>query len=268
MPSDRELRGCGADGWALQEGIGLQARLAGLQSYFPDLAKAQFHVSSAPTFPSCSLVLQDGKICLRLAEEPSWAGICVDLLDGEMAHRNRQPIAGEMVVKAVWGRWKGQLSVLDATAGLGRDGFLLARSGAQVVSCERHPAIALLLADGIWRLKQALLEESQPTFEQALARWQFRHTSAFDLLDAEMDFDVVYLDPMFPHRQKTALVKKEMRAFRALVGEDDDAQALFDLACKRARKRVVVKRPSAGPVIVRRPDYTVEGKSSRFDVYL
>lgn len=165
-----------------------------------------------------------------------------------------------MVVKAVWGRGKDPITVLDATAGLGRDGFLLASSGATVVSCERHAAIALLLADGHWRAQQS------GELDDILARWTLQHTDALRLM-ADWQPDVIYLDPMFPEREKTALVKKEMRAFRELVGEDQDAQALFEAACQYARKRVVVKRPSTGESLGRKPSHVLEGKSNRFDVY-
>lgn len=56
--------------------------------------------------------------------------------------------------------------------------------------------------------------------------------------------DVVYLDPMYPHRQKSALVKKEMRVFQSLVGNDDDADSLLIPAMTIAKRRVVVKRPN------------------------
>jgi 16S rRNA (guanine1516-N2)-methyltransferase len=80
--------------------------------------------------------------------------------------------------------------------------------------------------------------------------------------------DVIYLDPMFPDRSKTADVKKEMRAFHLLVGKDEDADALLDKALAAARYRVVVKRPRKSPFIAERaPSYQLEGKSSRYDIY-
>jgi 16S rRNA (guanine1516-N2)-methyltransferase len=79
---------------------------------------------------------------------------------------------------------------------------------------------------------------------------------------------VIYLDPMFPHRDKSALVKKEMRLFRPLVGDDDDAPALLQAALALATHRVVVKRSRKAPVIAgEQPGYVLEGKSSRFDIY-
>ena len=80
--------------------------------------------------------------------------------------------------------------------------------------------------------------------------------------------DVVYLDPMFPHRDKSALVKKEMQVFRTIVGDDEDSGQLLASALKHARYRVVVKRPRKAPAIEGpEPTTRVEGKSSRYDVY-
>ncbi|MCT1282181.1 class I SAM-dependent methyltransferase, partial [Pseudomonas aeruginosa] len=79
---------------------------------------------------------------------------------------------------------------------------------------------------------------------------------------------VIYLDPMFPHRDKSALVKKEMRLFRPLVGDDLDAPALLQAALALASHRVVVKRPRKAPIIEGpKPGYSLEGKSSRYDIY-
>jgi 16S rRNA (guanine1516-N2)-methyltransferase len=81
--------------------------------------------------------------------------------------------------------------------------------------------------------------------------------------------DVVYLDPMYPHRDKSALVKKEMRTFQTLVGADLDADDLFSPARKLARKRLVVKRPDyAEPLAGVKPTMTITTKKNRFDVYV
>jgi 16S rRNA (guanine1516-N2)-methyltransferase len=94
--------------------------------------------------------------------------------------------------------------------------------------------------------------------------------NAIDLMRAwsEEAPQVIYLDPMFPHRDKSALVKKEMRLFRPLTGDDDDAPALLEAALALATHRVVVKRPRKAPAIGGgAPAYVLEGKSSRFDIY-
>ena len=81
-------------------------------------------------------------------------------------------------------------------------------------------------------------------------------------------FDVVYLDPMFPHREKSALVKKEMQIFKEIVGADADSDDLFPIARSVAKKRVVVKRPSKAEFLAnKKPTYSVTGRSSRFDIY-
>lgn len=247
-------------------------RLQQLADMFPSLGLLELdrYQLSGSVVPPFTLRLLNSQLTLVAEQEPQWAGIAVDFLAGSMAHRRRQPVGGELVVKAVWGRSKDSMTVLDATAGLGRDGFLLASSGAQVVSFERHPAIALLLADGYWRARQATIETSDGEGMQELSdilfRWTLQHANAIELM-AQLKPDVIYLDPMFPEREKSALVKKEMRAFRELVGEDQDAQLLFDAACQCARKRVVVKRPSSGVSLGRKPSHVLEGKSNRFDVY-
>ena len=80
--------------------------------------------------------------------------------------------------------------------------------------------------------------------------------------------DVVYLDPMFPERKKSAKVKKEMQAFHGIVGGDQDADSLLALALKVANYRVVVKRPAGAKHLAdKKPSYSLEGKSTRYDIY-
>ena len=79
---------------------------------------------------------------------------------------------------------------------------------------------------------------------------------------------MVYLDPMYPHRQKSALVKKEMRVFQSLVGPDEDADALLEPARRLAKKRIVVKRPDYAPPLAGIvTQAAVVTKSHRFDIY-
>jgi len=83
--------------------------------------------------------------------------------------------------------------------------------------------------------------------------------------------DVVYLDPMYPERQKSAAVKKEMAYFHQLIGSaqnTDDAE-LLAAARDVATKRIVVKRPRLGALLAQcTPAYQYSGKSTRFDIYL
>ncbi|MGQ7261335.1 class I SAM-dependent methyltransferase [Vreelandella sp. V005] len=195
--------------------------------------------------------------------------LSVDFIGGKSAHRRRFGGGrGQLVAKAC-GLTKGvSPSIVDATAGLGRDAFVLASLGAQVLLIERVAAIAALLDDGLKRASK-----HSDTADIA-ARMTLRHGDAAQSLAelvASVNFapQVIHLDPMFPHREKSALVKKEMRLFRALAGDDDDAPRLLEAALDVATHRVVVKRPiKAPPIAGPAPQHTLEGKTSRYDMYV
>ncbi len=159
-----------------------------------------------------------------------------------------------------------QITVLDATAGLGRDAFILASLGCRVQLVERSPIIATLLIDGLSRASQDAKGVAVTQFMTVVS------DDAKKILDAITPGnspDVVYLDPMFPHRDKSALTKIEMRLIRNIVGDDQDADMLLPLALKKARKRVVVKRQRQAPVLKgSAPSFVVKGKSNRYDIYL
>lgn len=170
-----------------------------------------------------------------------------------------------MVAKAVGIKGSIRPSILDATAGLGRDAFVLAALGCQVAMLERQPVIAALLADGLQRAQQAGGEVAE-----IAARMTLIHADAIDAMGAWAGDapQVIHLDPMFPHREKSALVKKEMRLFRPLAGDDLDAPALLAAALGLATHRVAVKRSRKAPAIDgRAPSAQLTGQSSRYDIY-
>ena len=169
-----------------------------------------------------------------------------------------------MIAKAVGVQAGVRPRVLDATAGLGRDAFVLAALGCDLQLIERQPVIAALLEDGLARAARS------PDVAAVVARMRLRTGNAIELMHQWRDEppQVIYLDPMFPHRDKSALVKKEMRLFRPLVGDDLDAPALLEAALALASHRVVVKRPRKAPAVDgAKPGYSLEGKSSRYDIY-
>ncbi|WP_230032575.1 class I SAM-dependent methyltransferase, partial [Pseudomonas carnis] len=121
-----------------------------------------------------------------------------------------------------------------------------------------------LLEDGLQRAA------ADAEVASIVARMRLLQGNAIELMSAWQDGapQVIYLDPMFPHRDKSALVKKEMRLFRPFVGDDLDAPALLQAALRLASHRVVVKRPRKAPIIEgAKPGYALEGKSSRYDIY-
>ncbi|GAB0057626.1 Ribosomal RNA small subunit methyltransferase J [Candidatus Magnetaquicoccaceae bacterium FCR-1] len=188
--------------------------------------------------------------------------VCVDF-SSTIATARRQEGIKQDLARAVGLKGGWRPSVLDATPGLGRDGFVLAALGCRVTFVERSPVIHALLADGLKRARESALPESERmTLIQDDAAHHLNDHSACQRPD------VIYLDPMHPERTKAALVKKEMRLLRQVVGEDGDADGLVDAALRIARQRVVVKRPRlAIPLGERVADAVIEGKSVRYDLY-
>ncbi|TQF66654.1 class I SAM-dependent methyltransferase [Pseudoalteromonas luteoviolacea] len=216
------------------------------------------------------LVYDEEGLQLFKKDEPKLGAIRVDFVTGASAHRRKFGGGkGQAIAKAV-GLNKGVTPVvLDATAGLGRDAFVLASLGCKVLMHERHPVVAALLYDGLQRAYQ----------DPEIGNWMkdnmsIAFGSSHDLLeqaakDVSSKPDVVYLDPMFPHREKSAQVKKEMRVFQSLVGADEDADALLPFATELATKRVVVKRPDYAPFLnAHTPSMQITTKKNRFDVYV
>ncbi len=150
------------------------------------------------------------------------------------------------------------MTILDVTAGWGRDAGLLAQHGAQVIMLERQPVMAALLADGLRRLPPNTLALS------CIHQDALLYLSQLEPSDYP---DVIYIDPMHPERNKSALVKKDMQALQQLFGPDQDAHDLLNLAVTRVKKRVVLKWPQRlAPLI--KPDSSIPGKTVRFDVYI
>lgn len=214
------------------------------------------------------LSYRDDRLQLFPADTKQSGPICVDFASNAAAFRLQS--GGELIVKAVRGRSKNPLCVLDATAGLGRDSFVLAANGFDVTLLERNAIVAALLHDGLQRAKQSSAAEIVARMEliRSDALEYFVGLSDEQVAGVEQP-DVIYLDPMFAHSEKTALVKKDMRLFRQLLGaEHSDEVALFDCARANAKLRVVVKRALKAPNFAgREPGYTLAGKAIRYDVY-
>lgn len=197
-------------------------------------------------------------------DEPKLGGIKVDFVEGATAHRRKFGGGrGQDIAKAIGLKHGFTPHILDATAGLGRDAFVLASLGCQVTLMERMPAVAALLYDGIERAKLS------NDVSEIANRMNLVHASSIENMELAQQVDVVYLDPMYPHREKSAAVKKEMRVFQSLVGEDLDADSLLAPALALAKYRVVVKRPSYAPPLDNiKPNTSINMKKNRFDVYV
>lgn len=242
-------------------------RVEALAPAFADVASYWAERLGLPLQGEAAFALQVGASGLQLVEliEHGPGPVRVDFIEGAAAHRRLHGGgSGQMIAKAVGVQQGVRPRVLDATAGLGRDAFVLATLGCSIEMIERQPLVAALLEDGLQRA--ALDAEVGPI----VARMRLYNANAIELMNSWTGENpqVIYLDPMFPHRDKSALVKKEMRLFRPLVGADLDAPALLEAALSLATHRVVVKRPRKAPAVEGcKPSYVLEGKSSRYDIY-
>lgn len=174
-------------------------------------------------------------------------------------------LGGELLVKAA--RIKnadGPLTALDATAGLGEDSLLLAAAGFRVTLFERNPVIFELLRDALDRAA------ALPELADIAARMTLRNEdSAAAMGRLEAAPDVILLDPMFPERQKSALVKKKLQVIQRLEEPCDDERGLLLAAMTAGPKKLIVKRPPKGPYLAGiRPDHSITGKAVRFDCFV
>ena len=205
-------------------------------------------------------------ISMQLTGKRAPGPVSVDFGASDMRHR-RGAGHNELLGKAVGIGKKQGLSVIDATAGLGRDSFVLADLGAQVTLCERHPVVAAMLRSGL-DLAQG---STDPWLAVAAARMSLVTGDARELPAERIDgCDVIYLDPMFPQRDKRAAVKKEMALFQFLLqAESDSNEELLHWALDRPVARVVVKRPPrAAPLADVAPSHSIRGKAVRYDVHV
>jgi len=157
-------------------------------------------------------------------------------------------------------------TVIDATAGFGRDAFVLANLGCAICLIERNPLIATLLDDALRRASH------NAEIGDIIKRMSLINDDASTYLTelVETDFpDVIYMDPMYPSREKSALVKKDMRLLHELAGPDNDSEHLLSIARQCAKKRVVVKRPKSAPFVGdQTPSTSITSKNTRYDVYV
>ncbi len=193
--------------------------------------------------------------------------IFIDFEQGKNAHRRQFGGGrGQPLAKAIGLKKGATPSVIDATAGFGRDAFVLAHLGCEITLLERNPLIATLLEDALFRAT------NNTELSDVIIRMSVHNRDAIDYLSSlngHSHPDVIYMDPMYPSREKSALVKKDMRLLHELAGPDTDSEQLLTLARNIATKRVVVKRPKSAPFVgEQKPATSIESKNTRYDVYL
>ncbi len=239
-----------------------------------------------------SLERIDGRLCLVSPEgliadtgQNKSGPVFVDFLNGTSAYRIQKSFKQpEILLKALGAGRKRRdrdsevgfsgdsvLPILiDATAGLGEDSFLAAHHGFKVLALEKNDMVFKVLQDGITRLKKS----SDPRNIRAFTNFEIKNQD-FLSLDPAVESnraDVIYLDPMFPEKNKSSLPKKEMQALKFLVGMSEeeserDTLNLFEHAMKFTGARIVVKRPLKSSLVSPSPQGQILGKMIRFDIY-
>lgn len=213
------------------------------------------------------LVQTNSRLELRQTGKGAPGPVFADFVGGKARYRRSQGIGIRQPIARAAGLKPGSLPrIIDATAGLGQDALILATLGCEVTLVERSPIVAALLSDAMERALAATETASIVT------RMELVRADAADYLVALVESqrpDVIYLDPMFPSRNKSALVKKEMRLFQQLSGTKDSADDLLPIARQVAGRRVVVKRPAKAPWLGDiKPSMVIHSPKMRYDVYL
>lgn len=230
----------------------------------------EFKIKLIDTIPDSGFYLEFNENRLELLQsgKKSPGPIAVDFVTGKLAHRLKYGGGrGQPLARAVGMKPGYHPTIIDTTAGLGRDGFILASLGSQVTLCERSPVLAALLQNGI---KRAVADPVIGGWVSQRINLIHADSSQYllSLKDTQIP-DVVYIDPMYPDKKGSALVKKEMLALQQLLGPDTDSLSLFQNALKTARRRVVVKRPGhADWLHNQKPDTVIESKNTRYDIYV
>ena len=242
-----------------------------------EFAKTQGYPCVADTEVTTTLKLHFTDDKVELCDLEKEFCIDIDFIAGNLAHRQQYGGGrGQSIAKAI-GLKQGLAppSVLDATAGLAKDAYVLACLGCRLTLLERSPVIVELINDAIERAKE------NEWFQKIIDRgFNVITNSSIDYLSELFDKskdnlvsvllpDVIYLDPMYPERKKSASVKKNMQILQTLLGKDEDTEELLTIALKVAKKRVVVKRPKAAETLSSiKPTYQVNSKKTRYDVYI
>ena len=169
----------------------------------------------------------------------------------------------EMLVKAASSEKEGRKAI-DATAGMGEDALLLAAQGYEVTLYEQNPVVAALLKDAIRRAKKNQI------LKDIAGRMKVVEADSVESMSKLLDpVDVIYLDPMFPARQKSSLINKKLQLIQKLEPPCSEETDLFDAALKVCPSRIIVKRPLKSECLAgREPSYTLKGKAIRYDCYV
>ena len=186
-------------------------------------------------------------------------------IEGPILHRLKYGRGrGQNLAKAVGMKFNKNRNIIDATAGLGYDSFILASIGAKVTLIERSQKMYELLQNGI---DEGISFGGE--IEKIINRMELLFGDSKDILP-KLTPEVIMIDTMYKDRKKTALVKNNMRLVRDIVGPDSDYIDLLKVALNCATNRVVLKQPRYAEPIkeIRKCSHQILGKTIRYDVFM
>ena len=212
---------------------------------------------------SIHLVVDQTHVWLEITEGRVATEVHLRFDSPAMMHRRRGG-HNEMLGRAIGVKADRLPHVFDATGGLGRDAFVMADLGCEVTVCERSPVLAWLLERAVGHARIS----AHDSVRLAANRMSVLHGDSVQRTLAGVS--VIYLDPMFPERKKTAAVRKDAAMLQRLAGgEADPLEPLLSWALNQDVSRVVVKQPRHAPVLPgKKPSHSINGKSVRFDVFV
>ena len=210
------------------------------------------------------LYKENNKLFLKSIKHGEWLPFCIDFSSNRLIVRKNQTGLKSELARAIGIKNDFKPYVLDTTAGLGRDSFLIASLGCRVKMIERNPLIFMLLNNAIENAKL------NSELSNIIQKMEFINDNSIDFMkNIKENFDVIYIDPMFPKSSKTRLVKKDMQIFREIAGDDIDSKELLNAALKTNTKRIVVKRMLHSEYLDnKKPNFEIKGTAIRFDIYL
>ena len=186
-------------------------------------------------------------------------------IEGPILHRLKYGKGrGQNLAKAVGMKFNKNRNIIDATAGLGYDSFILASLGAKVTLIERSQKMHTLLQNGI---DEGISFGGE--IEKIINRMELLFGDSKDILP-KLTPEVIMIDTMYKDRKKTALVKNNMRLVREIVGPDSDYIELLKVALNCATNRVVLKQPRYAEPIkeIRKCSHQILGKTIRYDIFM
>jgi 16S rRNA (guanine1516-N2)-methyltransferase len=186
-------------------------------------------------------------------------------IEGPILHRLKYGKGrGQNLAKAVGMKSNKNRTIIDSTAGLGYDAFILASLGANVTLIERSKQIHDLLKAGILEAKFHGGEISK-----IVDRMNLLYGDSKDILPS-ISPEVILIDTMNKDRKKSALVKNNMRLVREIVGSDPDYIDLINVSLNCATRRVVIKQPRYEEPLkeIKACSHQILGKTIRYDVYV